>query len=75
MGCSKSSSKREVIAMLSNSRNKKKHRIENLILHLKQLEKEQQQQKKTKISRRKESISAEINEKEMKEIIVKIKKN
>ena len=69
MGCSKSSSKREVIAMLSNSRNKKKHRIENLILHLKQLEKEQQQQK---ISRREEiiKIQAEINEKEMKELVL-----
>ena len=65
MGCSKSSSKREVIAMLSNSRNKKKHRIENLILHLKQLEKEQQQQKTHKMRRKKEIIKilAEINEK------------
>ena len=44
----------------------KKQEIDNLTLHLKQLEKEQQQQK---ISRREEiiKIQAEINEKEMKE--------
>ena len=49
-----------------------KHQIDNLILHLKQLEKEEQ--KTPKISRRKEiiKIRAEINEKEMKETIVKI---
>ena len=43
-----------------------KHQIDNLILHLKQLEKEP---KKSKISRSKEiiKIQAEINEKEMKE--------
>ena len=43
------------------------HRIENLTLHLKQLEKENQEN--PKISRRKEiiKIQAEINEKEMKE--------
>ena len=47
-----------------------KHRIDNLTLHLKQLEKGQ---KNPKISRRKEivKILAEINEKEMKEIKVK----
>ena len=46
----------------------------NLTLHLKQLEKEEQ--KTPKISRRKEMIMiwAEINEKEMKETIVKINK-
>ena len=50
-----------------------KHRIDNLTLHLKQLEKEE---KNPKISRRKEIIKilAEINEKEMKETIVKISK-
>ena len=37
------------IAMLSNSRNKKKRRIENLTLHLQQLQKEEQQQKKPKL--------------------------
>ena len=44
--------------------------IDNLTLHLKQLEKEEQK-KNPKISRRKEIIKnqAEINEKEMKETI------
>ena len=51
-----------------------KHQIDNQTLHLKQLEKEEQ--KTSKISRRKEiiMIQAEINEKEMKETIVKINK-
>ena len=49
-----------------------KHQIGNLMLHLKQLEKERQ--KYPKISRRKEiiKIRAEINKTEMKAIIVKI---
>ena len=49
--------------------------IDNLTLHLKQLEKEEQK-KNPKISRRKEiiMIQAEINEKEMKEKIVNINK-
>ena len=48
--------------------------INNLNLHLKQLEKEEQ--KNPKISRRKEIIKSrsEINEKEMKEMIAKINK-
>ena len=48
--------------------------MDNLTLHLKQLEKEEQ--KNPKISRRKEiiKIRAEINEKQMKETIVKINK-
>ena len=52
---------------------KEKHRIGNLTLYLKQLEKEE---KKPKVSRRKENIKirAEINEKEMKEAIIKINK-
>ena len=60
------------IAIQSYLKQQEKHRIDNLTLHLKQLEKEQQQ----KISRRKEiiKIQAEINEKEMKETIVKINK-
>ena len=51
-----------------------KHRIDNLTLHLKQLEKEEK--KNPKISRRKGiiKIQAKINEKEMKETIVKINK-
>ena len=48
--------------------------MDNLTLHLKQLEKEEQ--KNPKISRRKEiiKIREEINEKEMKETIAKINK-
>ena len=60
------------IAMQSYLKKEEKHWINNLTLHLKQLEKEQQKKK----SRRKEIINiwAEINEKEIKEIIVKINK-
>ena len=76
MGCSKSSSKREVYSntILPQVTRKKKNRINNLNLHLKQLEKEEQ--KTPKISRRKEiiKIQAEINEKGMKEAIAKINK-
>ena len=63
------------ITIQSYLKKQEKHRIDNLTLHLKQLEKEQQQQK-PKISRRKEIIKiwAEINEKRIKETIVKINK-
>ena len=65
MGCSKSSSKREVY---SNTILKKQEtsEINNLTLHLKQLEKEEQ--KNPKVGRRKEiiKIRAEINEIETK---------
>ena len=74
-GCSKRCSKREVCSnTILPQVTKRKHQIDNLTLHLKQLEKEEE--KKTKISRRKEiiKIQAKINEKEMKEIIVKINK-
>ena len=62
------------IAIQSHLKEQEKHRIDNLTLHLKQLEKEEQ--KNPKITRRKEiiKIQAEINEKEMKETIVKINK-
>jgi len=52
-----------------------KNQINNLTLHLKQLEKEEM--KNPRVSRRKEiiKIRAEINEKETKETIAKIKKN
>ena len=78
MGCSKSSSKREVYsnAILSQETREISN---NLILHIKQLEKEEQQQQKNphKVSRRKEiiKIRSEINEKEMKETIAKINKS
>ena len=60
------------IALPSHLKKQEKHRIDNLSLHLKQLEKEEEK----KISRRKEiiKIRAEINEKETKGTIVKINK-
>ena len=59
------------IAIQSYLKKQEKHWIDNLNLHLKQLEKEEQ-----KVSTRKEIIKvrAEINEKEMKETIVKMSK-
>ena len=62
------------IAIQSYFKKQEKHWIGNLTLHLKELEKEEQ--KNPKISRRKENIKiwAEINEKEIKETIVKINK-
>ena len=62
----------EFISIQSYLKKQEKHRIDNLTLHIKQLEKEQQQQK-PQISKRKEIIQvpAEINEKEMKETIGK----
>ena len=69
MRCSKSSSKREVYSDNNpiSRNNNKKYQIDNLTLHLKQLEKEPK--KSSKISRRKEIIKilAEINAKEMKQ--------
>ena len=61
-----------IIKSYVKKQEKHQHRIDNLTLHLKQLENEEE----NKISRRKEiiKIQAEINEKEMKETIVKINK-
>ena len=61
------------MAIQSYIKKQEKHRLDNLTLQLKQLEKEEE---KNKISRRKEimKIQVEINEKEMKETIVKINK-
>ena len=58
---------RKFITIESYLKKQEKHRIDNLILYLKQLEKEEQ--KTPKISRRKEiiKIQAEINEKEIKQ--------
>ena len=58
------------IVIQSYLKKQEKHQIDNLTLYLKQ------QQKIAKISRRKEiiKIQAEINEKEMKETVVKINK-
>ena len=62
------------IAKKSYLKKQEKSQINNLILHLKQLEKEEQ--KTPKVSRRKEiiKIRSEINEKEMKDTIAKINK-
>ena len=74
MGCSKGSPKREVYSNTILPQETIKTQIDSLTLHLRQLEKEKQ--KNTKISRRKKiiRIQAEMNEKEMKETIVKINK-
>ena len=52
------------IAMQSHLKKQEKSQINNLTLHLKQLEKEEQNQKNPKVSRRKEiiKIRSEINE-------------
>ena len=74
MRCSKSSSKREVYSNQSYLKKQETSQINNLTLHLKQLEKEEQ--KTPKVSRRNEMIKirSEINEKEIKETIAKINK-
>ena len=61
------------IAIQSYLKKQETSQINNLILHLKQLEKNK---KNPKVSRRKESIKirSEINEKEMKETVAKINK-
>ena len=64
-GAAKAVLRGKFIAIQSYLNKQEKHRIDNLTLHIKQLEKEQQQQK---ISRSEEiKIRAEMNEKEMKE--------
>ena len=74
MGCSKTVLKGKLIAIQYYLKQQEKHRLDSLMLYLKQLEKEEQ--KIPKISIRKEIINiwAEINEKEMKETIVQINK-
>ena len=64
------------IAIQSYLKKQENHWIDNLSLHLKQLEKQEQPSLPPPISRRKEiiKIRAETNEKEMKETIVKIHK-
>ena len=55
MGCSKSSPKREVYSNTILPQETRKTSIDNLTLHLKQLEKEKQQQQKTKLVEGKKS--------------------
>ena len=49
MGCSKSSPRGKFIAIQSYLKKQEKHQIDDLTLHLKQLEKEQQQQQPKKL--------------------------
>ena len=74
MGCRKSSSKRKFIAIQAYLKKQEKSQINNLTLHLKELEKEERM--KPKVSRRKEiiKIRSEINEIETKKTIAKINK-
>ena len=74
MGCSKSNSKREVYSNSISPQETRKISKKNLTLHLKQLEKEEQ--RKPKVSRRKEiiKIRAEINEIETKKTVAEINK-
>ena len=74
VGHCKSSAKGKFIAIQAYLKKQEKSQINNLTLHLRQLEKEEM--KHTKVSRRKEilKIRAEINVKETKETIAKINK-
>ena len=62
------------LALQAYHKKQEKNQINNLTLHLKQLEKEEM--KNLRVSRRKEiiKIKAKINEKEIKETIAKIHK-
>ena len=73
-GMQQSSSKREVNSYTSLLKTQEKSQINNLTLHLKELEKEKQT--KPKVSKRKEiiKIRAEINEIETRKTIAKIYK-
>ena len=74
MGFSKSSANGKVHSNKSIPQETRKSQINNLTVHLKQLEKEEM--KNSRVSRRKEiiKIRAEINEKQTKETIAKINK-
>ena len=74
MGCSKSSSKKEVYTYTGLLQETRKSQINNLTLHLKELKKEEQT--KPKVSRRKEiiEIREEINEIEINKTKAKINK-
>ena len=74
MGFSKSSAKGNVLSNTSLSQETEKNQITNLILHIKQIKKEEM--KNPRVSRRKEiiKIRVEINEKETKETAANINK-
>ena len=71
MGHCKSSAKGRFIALQAYLKKQEKNQINNLTLHLRQVEKEEM--KNPRVSRRKEilKIRAEINAKEIKETIAK----
>ena len=73
MGLVKAVQRGRFVAIEVYLKKQQKHQINNLTLHLKKLEKEQEN---PKVSRRKQiiKIRAEINKKEMKETIAKINK-
>ena len=73
MGCSKSSSKREVYSYTSLPQETRKN-SNNLTLHLKELKKEEQAKRKVSIRKEIIKIRAEINEIETKKKIAKINK-
>ncbi|WP_238405907.1 hypothetical protein, partial [Segatella copri] len=74
MGCCKSSAQREVHSNAGLSQKRRKSQIDNLTHHLNELEKEEQ--KRPKVSRRKEiiKIKEEINKIEIQKTIEKINK-
>ena len=73
-GTAKAVPRGRFIAIQSYIKKQERHWLDNLTLHLKQLEKEEQ--KNPRVSGKKEiiKIRVEINEKEMKETVVKINK-
>ena len=78
MGCStKAVLRGKFTAIQSYLKKQEKRQIDNLNLPLKQLEKKNKKKKNPQISRREQiiKIQTEINEKEMKETIVKINKS
>ena len=74
MGCSKAVLRGKFTAIQAHLKKQEKSQINNLTLHLKQLEKEEQ--RKPKVSRRKEiiKIRAEKNEMQTKKTMAKINK-
>ena len=78
MGCStKAVLRGKFTAIQSYLKKQEKRQIDNLNVPLKQLEKKNKKKKNPQISRREQiiKIQTEINEKEMKETIVKINKS
>ena len=74
MGCCESSAQREIYSNTGLSQKEERSQMDNLTLHLNELEKEEQ--KRPKVSRRKEiiKIKEEINKIEIQKTIKKINK-